>query len=87
MADFAYQEGTLDGTGTITINVGGKAAPFTSTLKSALVGRKIELASIAGEFYTPTYDANTATMLNVVALGPLLSVKFTGSPGDTWSIR
>lgn len=85
--DFTYQEGTLDGSGVVSINVGGKNVPFTATLKSAFVSRKIELASIAGELFTPVYDANTATMLNVVAKGPLLTVKFTGSPGDTWSIR
>lgn len=85
--DFVYQEGVLDGTGVASINVGGKAAPMTATLKSAAGGRKIELATVAGELYTPVYDANTATMLNVSVKSPALTVKFTGAIGDIWSIR
>lgn len=85
--DFVYQEGVLDGTGTVTINVGGKIAPMTATLKSAAGGRKIEFAAIAGEFWQPIYDANTASMLAIVAASGLLSIKFTGAAGDPWSIR
>lgn len=87
MSDFVYQEGVLDVTGIASINVGGKTAPMTATLKSAAGGRKIELASIAGELYTPTPDGTTASMQTVTIKSPILTVKFTGTIGDTWSIR
>lgn len=87
MSDFQYQEGVLDGTGTVTINVGGKTPPMVASLKSAAAGRKIEFCTIGTELWQPIYDANTATMMNAAAMAGLLLVKFTGAAGDLWSIR
>ncbi len=87
MADFQYMEGVLDGTGVVTINVGGKSPPIVATLKSAAPGRKIEFCSIGTELWQPLYDANTATMMNAAATAGLLLIKFTGVVGDLWNIR
>ena len=87
MSDFQYQECVLDGTGNITINVGGKTPPKVARLKSSSAGRKIEFCTIGTEMWQPIYDANTATMMNAVAMAGLLLIKFTGAQGDPWSIR
>lgn len=87
MADFQYLEGVLDGTGAVTVNVGGKNPPMVATLKSAATNRRIEFCTIGTEFWQPLYDANTATMMNAAAMAGLLLVRFTGAPGDLWNIR
>lgn len=91
MANFSYIEGVLDGTGTVTINVGGKPPAFTATLKSAAPGRKIERASssivVPTDLDEPEYDTNTATVLSAAFLAPIQFVKFTGAAGDEWNIR
>lgn len=72
----------------VVIPMNGAPLPCTVTLKSADVGRKIEVSSDGGvEYYTPTVTASSATMqvLNVTA--PVSHVRITGAANDTWSIR
>ena len=88
MANFEYNEGTIDATGLAVVNVGGKRVPMTATLSSALITRRIEFSSDGGaNYWTPIYDANTATMCNVGIMSPISHVRFTGSDGDKWNIR
>lgn len=76
----------LGGT-TRVVGVGGYRLPTTYTLKSADASRKIEFSTDGGvEYFQPTYDTTTATMLVVVATAGLSHVKFTALTADTWSI-
>lgn len=60
---------------------------ITATLNSSAGGRKIELSTNGGvEYFTPSYDINSATMLVAVILGLVTHIKFTGATSDTWSI-
>jgi len=58
--------------------------PFTITFNSEDVGRKIELTSNNGEeYFEPTADITSATMLVLVVNSPITGIKFTGAIGDT----
>jgi hypothetical protein len=66
----------------------GASMPITATLKSALAGRKIELSTDEGiEYFSPTVDTTTPTMLVLSIGAPVSHIRFTGSSGDTWSVR
>lgn len=83
----AALSGTMSGTSDI-VDVGLKPAPYTFTLKSSDGTRKIELSTDGGtEYFQPTYDVTSATMLVVAADTRISHVKFTGVANDTWSVR
>jgi hypothetical protein len=61
--------------------------PMTVTLKSANAGRLIEFSTDGGsEYFTPTYDKTSSTMIVVVATARISHVRFTGAAADTWSV-
>ena len=63
--------------------------PFTITLKSADVTRKIELSTDGGvEFFEPYYDGQgvTANQIVLTITATASDVRFTGVPGDEWVI-
>ncbi len=60
--------------------------PCSVALSSADATRKIELSfDNGGEYITPVYDYNTATMLVVALLAPAL-VRLTGLATDTVTV-
>lgn len=64
------------------------ALPATTTLKSGAAGRLIEYSTDGGvEYFTPTYDRTSATMLISIANARLSHIRITGQAGDTWSVR
>ena len=72
-----------------TIATAGKGyqIPSTFTLKSSDATRKIEFSTDGGvEYFQPTYDVTSATMLVVTTNAGLSHVKFTGATTDTWSV-
>lgn len=81
--------GTLDASGVAVVQAPYilGATSYTCTLKSGAGGRKIELSTDGGaEYFMPTYDVSSGTMLVVGLLAPVTHVKFTGAQTDTWSI-
>lgn len=75
------------GATSISIPMVGRTIPSSMTLKSADATRKIEFSTDGGvEYFTPTYDVTSATMLVVTANAGLSHVKFTGLTTDTWSM-
>lgn len=83
-------KGTLDPTGVKVFSVSPSSrVNLTAVLKStATASRKIELSADGGdEFFPVDYDVTTPTML-VLAIGtPISHIRFTGAPGETWSVR
>lgn len=72
----------------LAVSVGCMDAPMTATLDSAAGGRLIELSSDGGvNYWTPTVDATTASMINVSILSPVSHVRFTGAAADVWNVR
>lgn len=73
----------------VQIPTGTQTPNYTATLKSAAGNRAIELCTDGAgiEFFAPDYDANTATMLVLVTLGPVTHVRFTGAAGDTFRVQ
>jgi hypothetical protein len=73
---------TLTGT-TLIEGQGNFILPFTITLKSSDVTRKIELSTDGGtEYFLPIIDITTATSLIVTIQSPITHVKVTGVVGD-----
>lgn len=82
------QTGTLVSSAPVVVDVSDSRWPITLTLRSAAAGRKIELSTDGGiEYFTPTYDVSTATMINVGVTAPISHVRFTGVAADVWSVR
>ncbi|MDB5777595.1 MAG: hypothetical protein JWP38_3728 [Herbaspirillum sp.] len=85
-----FDSGTIDAS-TVAIvpaAIHGCQMPLTATLKSAAGGRAIQLSTDGGvEYFTPTVDTTSATMLIVIIGAPVSHIKFTGAAGDTWSVR
>ena len=72
----------------IVVSMVGAPLPCTATLKSAAVGRLIELSTDGGvEYFTPTYYYSSATQLTVAVTTPVSHVRFTGAAADTWRIQ
>lgn len=83
----AFATGTLSGI-TAVQPMPGASLPGTITLKSSAAGRKIELSTDGGtEYFTPSYDTTTTTMLVLTITAPVSHVRFTGVANDTWSVR
>lgn len=78
--------GVLPVSATDTAKVSREIFPCTATLKSSAGGRKIELSTDGIEFYTPSYDVNSATMLVVAVFSPVSHIKFTGAANDAWGV-
>lgn len=71
----------------VVVALGGIPLPFTVTLTSAAGGRLIELSTDGTNYFTPTYDATTAAMINVAVRAPVTHARFTGQAGDRYSVR
>lgn len=84
-ANFKY--GTLANTSPFVIGAADLSLPATVTLTSAAGGRLIELSTDGVNFYTPTYDATTAGMINVSIKSPIKVIRLTGAANDTWNVR
>jgi len=64
--------------------MGTQSVPFTVTLKSSDVTRKIEFSTDGGtEYFSPTIDVTSATMLVTYAATPITHVKATGIINDS----
>jgi len=69
---------------TLTYPVHAEDIPLTVTLKSSEAGRKIELSTDGGiEYFIPTYDVTSVTMLVVSVDSPITHIKVTGAISDT----
>lgn len=83
-----FASGALADAAPLAIAMAGAPLPATITLKSAAVGRKIELSSDGGvEYWTPAPNINTATMHVVHVTAPISHVRITGVAADAWNIR
>lgn len=83
-----FMAGTLPSSSPVALPMGGAPCPCTITLKSADAGRVIKLSTDGGvEYFIPTVDTTTATMLVIAVNAPVSHVQFTGAANDTWSIR
>jgi hypothetical protein len=81
------KKGTLPSATPVIIPVGVVEPPMSITLKSAAVGRKIELSTDGGtEYFTPTVDQTSATMQVVSVLAPVSHIKLTGTTNDTYTV-
>lgn len=73
---------TLTGT-TLIEGQGNFVLPFSITLKSSDVTRKIEISTDGGtEYFQPIIDITTATSLFLTIAAPITNVKVTGIAGD-----
>lgn len=62
--------------------------PITATLKSVNASRLVEFSTDGGtEYFTPTYDKTSSTMIVVTANARVSHIRFTGAAADTWSVR
>lgn len=77
--------GALPVGGFVTKSAMSFKVPFTITLDSADAGRKIELSTDGVNFFLPTYDVTTASMLNVGIFAPIRCFKLTGAVSDPWN--
>ena len=69
---------------TLTYPIHAEDIPLTITLKSADGTRKIEISTDDGvEYFTPTYDTTSPTMLVVGIATPITHIKVTGAIADT----
>lgn len=83
-----YSNGTLADATPLVVTMGAHRLPTTVTLDSADGARLIEISTDGGtNYFTPTYDATTVPMINVVIMAPVTNVRFTGAANDTWSVR
>ncbi len=84
-----WQGASIPSATPVIIAMNGAPMPCTVVLKSAAVGRLIELSADGGvEYFTPaTLDATSATMQVLGIASPVSHVRVTGVANDTWSIR
>ena len=76
----------LTGT-TLTIGMGGISIPCTITLKSAEVGRKIEVSTNGGgNYFTVVPDITAATYIVTAIQAPITNIKVTGIANDILSV-
>jgi len=83
-------KGTLDSMGVKVLSVSPSSrVNLTAVLKSnATATRKIELSADGGdEFFPVDYDVSTNTMLVLAISTPISHIRFTGAPGEAWSVR
>lgn len=82
-----FKFGTLLNATPIVLGATDLYLPATVTLTSAAGGRLIELSTDGVNYYTPTYDATTANMINVSIKSPIKVVRLTGTTNDTYNVR
>jgi hypothetical protein len=69
---------------TYSCGMAGLTLPLTVTLKSSAATRKIEFSTDGGiEYFSPSIDVSSATMLVTHTLIPLTNIKVTGIANDT----
>lgn len=74
---------TLTGA-TLTTDVSAFYLPFSITLNSSAVGRKIELSTNGGvEYFSPVLNVTSPTMLVTDVAAPITHIKVTGAINDT----
>lgn len=78
--------GVLPVGGIQTLDGNGLQLPATLTLTSADAGRKIELTTDGTNWFQPTYDVTTASMINVSIKSPIKVYRFTGAASDPYSV-
>lgn len=87
MSSDTIQRGVIPAAGVATVNVGGRAAPFTATLASTAAGRQIAFASTSTTTPEPaTPDVEATTWINFAFLSPVVLIQFTGNPGDAYEV-
>jgi hypothetical protein len=77
--------GNLPASGVKVLSGNELQLPATITLTSAAGGRAIELSNDGTNFFTPTYDANTASMISVSIKSPVKVYRITGLVGEQYS--
>lgn len=82
-----FASGVLANGTPVVVPLGGIPLPMTITLTSAAGGRLIELTTDGTNYFTPTYDATTAAMINVVVDAPAFAARVTGQAADKWNVR
>ena len=83
-----WQGAVVPSTTPVLIPMNGAPLPCTVTLKSAAVGRLVEISTDGGtEYSTPTTTLTTATQMVLAVTYPISHVRVTGATNDTWSIR
>lgn len=88
MPSSVFNTDTLIDEVALPVDMGNAPLPATVTLKSAAAGRKIELSTDGGsEYFTPTYDVTSATMLVLNIAATVTHVRFTGAANDVWRIQ
>lgn len=87
----AFASGTLANTTPLVVPLSGAALPSTITISGAGgTTRKIELSTDGGSangWFTPTPDASTTNMVNLVFTSAATHARLTGGAGDAWSVR
>jgi hypothetical protein len=83
-----HQSAVIPSATPVVVAMTGAPLPCTITLKSAGVGRKIELSTDGGvEYFTASPDTATTTMQVLTVIAPISHIRLTGTTNDTWSIR
>ena len=85
-----WQSATLPSATPAVVSMNGAPLPCTATLKSADIGRLIELSTDGGiAYYTPATTVTAAGFMVLAITYPVSHVRFTGAAAgtDTWSIR
>jgi len=63
-------------------------APITATLKSSYASRLVEFSTDGGvEYFTPSYDYTSATMIVVSSVVPITHIRFTGQANDYYLVK
>lgn len=91
MASQRRKNGLLTGATPELIKIGDLPLPVTIVLKSAAVGRALQLQFDgdmpgAPEFFTPALDQTTATELVLHITVPATHVRLTGATNDPWQL-
>lgn len=82
-----FLNGTLTGTSATPFSMVGATCPCSISLESSNSSRLIELSVNGGvEYFTPTYDVTSSTMLVVAVKAPVTHVRFTGQSGDAYRV-
>lgn len=91
MASQRRKNGLLTGATPEIIQIGDLPLPVTIVLKSAAVGRALQLQFDDGmpgvpEFISPALDQTTATQMVLHLKAPATHVRLTGVANDSWQI-
>lgn len=79
--------GVLSGP-TEVVEVSARGLPASITLRSVDLGRKIEISTDGGtEYFQPSIDQSSASMIVLVITAPVSHIKFIGAVGDVWRVQ